>query len=142
MKNLPLWPFLAFRTIVESTSFVESVVDWGTNPPPATKTSFISYRCNHRSKRSLPLLSSYWGSAGLSAQSCESRNCMRDRLMDSGWSVVTFGNCAQRCGTGDWSLLPIYMQSCPRSLVTPTEPPCRLIIALAIGNPIPVPWTE
>src|ERR1017187_8819038 len=37
MKNLPLWPFLAFRTIVESPSCTESICDWGTNPPPATK---------------------------------------------------------------------------------------------------------
>jgi hypothetical protein len=34
MKNLPLWPFLAFRTIVESVSCTESMSDWGTNPPP------------------------------------------------------------------------------------------------------------
>jgi hypothetical protein len=34
MKNLPLWPFLALRTIVESVSSEESVTDWGTNPPP------------------------------------------------------------------------------------------------------------
>src|SRR5208282_2592203 len=37
MKNLPLWPFLAFRTIAESVSYTESICDWGTNPPPATK---------------------------------------------------------------------------------------------------------
>src|SRR5882762_2191880 len=36
MNNLPLWPFLAFRTIVESISSEESITDWGTNPPPAT----------------------------------------------------------------------------------------------------------
>jgi hypothetical protein len=36
MKNLPLWPFLAFRTIVESVSSEESTSDWGANPPPAT----------------------------------------------------------------------------------------------------------
>src|SRR5258708_6456028 len=36
MKKLPFWPFLAFRTIVESVSSEESMSDWGTNPPPAT----------------------------------------------------------------------------------------------------------
>ena len=36
MKNLPLWPFLAFQSIVESVSSEESMSDWGTNPPPAT----------------------------------------------------------------------------------------------------------
>jgi len=36
MNNLPLSPFLAFRTIVESISSEESITDWGTNPPPAT----------------------------------------------------------------------------------------------------------
>jgi hypothetical protein len=33
MKNLPLWPFLAIRTIVESVSPEESMSNWGTNPP-------------------------------------------------------------------------------------------------------------
>jgi hypothetical protein len=32
MKNLPLWPFLAFRTIVESIRTAESMGGWGTNP--------------------------------------------------------------------------------------------------------------
>jgi hypothetical protein len=36
MKKLPFWPFLAFRTIVESVSSEESMSDWGANPPPAT----------------------------------------------------------------------------------------------------------
>jgi hypothetical protein len=42
MKNLPLWSFLAFRTIVESVSSEESMDGWGTNPPAATKNSFLS----------------------------------------------------------------------------------------------------
>ena len=33
MKKLPLSPFLAFRTIVESVSSEESMRDWGANPP-------------------------------------------------------------------------------------------------------------
>ena len=36
MKQLPLSPFLAFRTIVESVSSEESMRGWGANLPPAT----------------------------------------------------------------------------------------------------------
>jgi hypothetical protein len=42
MTNLPLWLLWALRTIVESVSCAESMSDWGTNPPPATKKSFLS----------------------------------------------------------------------------------------------------
>jgi hypothetical protein len=42
MKDLPLWPFLALRTIVESVSSEESVTDWGTNPPPTKKFFYFS----------------------------------------------------------------------------------------------------
>jgi len=81
---------------------------FGTYRAPATKTPFISSRYNHSSKRSSSLLSSYWGSAGAGAQSCESRNCMKDRVLNSGCSGVTFGNCGQRACTPAWSLSPIY----------------------------------
>src|SRR6266851_2316837 len=47
MKELPLWPFLAFRTIIESASCTESMSDWGTNPPPATNLILL----NHQGQR-------------------------------------------------------------------------------------------
>ena len=59
--------------------------------------SFFRFFCyDHQSKRSLSLLPSYWGSAGAAGQSCEFGNCMKERVLDSSWSGVTFGNCAQR----------------------------------------------
>ncbi len=51
MKKLPLWPFLAFRTIVESVSSKESVSDWGITQrsvvqihPPQPFTDLRDYR--------------------------------------------------------------------------------------------------
>ena len=78
----------------------------GSNPPPATKT-FISSHSNHLFNTTSSLPSSLLGSAGAGVQSRDSHNCMKDRVLDSGCSGVTFGNFAQRCSTGDSSLLPI-----------------------------------
>jgi hypothetical protein len=64
---------------------------------PRNQTSSHSSCYNRPSRRSLPLLPSYWGSACASAQSREPRNCMKDRVFDSGCSLVTFGNWAQQC---------------------------------------------